>query len=323
VLFVHLDQKDWIALLKASAGRRDGENFQPALTMLAATVEAGTVRLPLSHIHYIETNQRRPYENRLALVELMARLSQFRTVAPFWTLVREELADSIATHFESLIVPAPPKPFGRGVDHAFGTTFLRDEVQALYDRYGTPAMGARDILEWGALADHPEHDTGHDHPIDHMKREVQKRVDSYEQTRKLRTNSGYHCGPKSRDVAHAQAFLNWQDEIFAAFRKAGVGRVPFGNKQAISWFLESIPTIAAQTELLRLKEETTQQRWTVNDLRDVEALCVAVVYADVVVTEKSWAAMIRRSGLDQRFGTTVLESVTELPEELVNASRAG
>jgi len=108
-----------------------------------------------------------------------------------------------------------------------------------------------------------------------MRRQVQKHVDSQEDVRKLRMSSGYHRGTKSRDVAYAQAFLTWQDEIL----------------------------------------------WTVNDFRDIEALCVAVVYADVVVTEKSWADMIRRSGLDLRFDTTVLSSVTELPELLVTSTR--
>jgi hypothetical protein len=48
---------------------------------------------------------------------------------------------------------------------------------------------------------------------------------------------------------------------------------------------------------------------------------VELVYADVVVTEKSWSDMIRRSNLEERFGTTVLRSLVDLPERLVTASR--
>lgn len=322
MIYVHLDQKDWVDLLKASAGRQDGKKFEPALAMLAASVAAGDVVLPLSHVHYIETNQRRPFSKRVALVELMALLSQYRTIAPLWTLVRAEIRAAIATHFDSRIVTAAPQPFGLGVDHAFGTTYLRDEVQALYQRLGEPVPSAAiDTLEWGALAGHPDHDSDKAHPIDKMKREISERVEATERVRKLRTSAGYHRGPKSRDVAHAQAFLSWQDEIIDAFQEAGVDRVPFGNKKGINWFLENIPTMAADAELRRLKEETTQGPWTINDFRDIESLCVAVVYADVVVTEKSWTAMIRRSGLDHRFGTTVIDSVTELPEVLVTATR--
>jgi len=120
--------------------------------MLVASVEASAVALPLSHVHYIETNQRRPYKNRLSLVELMASLSDFQTIAPLWTLARAEMRQVIATNFDSRVLATPPQPFGRGVDHAFGTTHLRDEVQALYERFGEPALGARDGLEWGALA---------------------------------------------------------------------------------------------------------------------------------------------------------------------------
>src|SRR5262249_7478802 len=173
--------------------------------------------------------------------------------------------------------------------------FTRRGPSSLRTLWRTRARGAR-RSRMGRSRWPPEHDTAQDHPIDHMRRQVQKHVDSQEDVRKLRMSSGYHRGTKSRDVAYAQAFLTWQDEILDAFREAGVGRVPFGNKEGIRWFLESLPTVAAETELRRLKEETTQKSWTVNDFRDIEALCVAVVYADVVVTEKSWADMIRRSG---------------------------
>jgi ribosomal protein L37E len=62
-----------------------------------------------------------------------------------------------------------------------------------------------------------------------------------------------------------------------------------GNDVAITWFIENVATMYCDYELSRLKEEATDRAWTENDLRDVWALCSALVYTDVVVTEKSWA----------------------------------
>jgi hypothetical protein len=203
-LHVYLDQKDWVYLLKASAGRKDGAKFEPALTMLTAAAESHEVTLPLSHVHYIETNQRRPYKRRVGLARVMATLSAYSSIAPFWTLARAEIRQAIATYFDSRVVPDPPIPFGLGVDHAFGTSYLRDEVRALYERHGERVLGARDILEWGAIAGHPDNDGASNNPVDQMRREVQRAANAREDVRRLRTSSGWHRGARSRDVAHAR-----------------------------------------------------------------------------------------------------------------------
>lgn len=61
------------------------------------------------------------------------------------------------------------------------------------------------------------------------------------------------------------------------------------------------------------------QAWSANDLRDLQALSAAMVYADVVVTEKSWTALAQRAGLDERFGTTIVKDLNDLVSILVLA----
>jgi hypothetical protein len=67
MLSVYLDQKDWIALLKAQAGKPERPAHADALTLLGAAVEAGQVSLPLSHVHYQETSHRKPFAKRVEL----------------------------------------------------------------------------------------------------------------------------------------------------------------------------------------------------------------------------------------------------------------
>jgi hypothetical protein len=44
-----------------------------------------------------------------------------------------------------------------------------------------------------------------------------------------------------------------------------------------------------------------------------------VAYCDVVITEHKWAAMLNRSGVAERFGTTVLSDLSDLSRRLVSA----
>jgi hypothetical protein len=47
MLRIYLDQKDWIALLKAAADRPERASHADALTLLRAGVDAGAVSLPI------------------------------------------------------------------------------------------------------------------------------------------------------------------------------------------------------------------------------------------------------------------------------------
>jgi hypothetical protein len=79
-LNVYLDQRDWIVLLKADAGKPERPAHADALTLLRAAVAAGKVSLPLSHVHYQETSHRKPFAKRVELAKLMAELSRFHSI---------------------------------------------------------------------------------------------------------------------------------------------------------------------------------------------------------------------------------------------------
>ena len=53
-----------------------------------------------------------------------------------------------------------------------------------------------------------------------------------------------------------------------------------------------------------------------NDLRDLDWLSVALPYANVVVAEKYWCHQVRATGLDEKYATTTLTNLRELPERL-------
>jgi len=327
MLNVYLDQKDWIALLKADAGKPERQAHADALTLLRAAVEARSVSLPLSHVHYQETSHRKPFAKRVELAKLMAELSRFHSLAPFYKLSKQEMRYFIATHFEAPIAtPDPPTAFGRGGDHAFGYPTIDDGLEALKVKFRPFASGVdetvdsmRDVLELGLLTGHPEHDVG-PAPADRLRKLEADEAERREKRRRVRLQGGGTKGDLSQRTKYATAYYEQQDTILEALAEVGVKKMP-GNDVAITWFVENVPTMYCDYELSRLKEEATDRAWTENDLRDIWALSAALVYADVVVTEKSWARLANRS-LAARNGTLVLDDVGQLVDVLLAATAA-
>lgn len=93
-----------------------------------------------------------------------------------------------------------------------------------------------------------------------------------------------------------------------------------GGQPAFDAFLAEVPTMEVRYELGRLREQSDNRRWTANDLRDIEALSGALVYADVVVTENSWTSMAQRAEIPERFGTIVLSDLAQLIDVIIAAS---
>jgi hypothetical protein len=313
---VYLDQNAWIGLLRARKGHRSGERHRDALLVVEAAIAQDRLSLPLSSVHYIETARRFPHAKRAQLASLMAALSRYHTIAPFPTLARCELRGAIARQFGSRVVPAAPTPFGLGADHAFSTNL----IEQFLSRLGAAAPLAKDALEWVALAGNPEQD-GSDHPVFAVHAAMQKEADRLEALRDLRRPDGWTRGEKSERVWAAQAYAESLEELNDAFAEADVpaGRLMALGADGMTRFLEAVPTLHTRYELGRLKEQATSQAWSANDLRDLQALSSAIVYADVVVTEKSWTALAQRSGLDERFGTTIVKDLNDLVSILVLA----
>ncbi len=283
--------------------------------MVETAIAQNRLSLPLSSIHYIETARRFPQAKRAQLASLMATMSRYHTIAPFPTLARCELRRAVARQFGSRVVPAAPTPFGVGADHAFSTNLIKQ----CSSRLGTAPL-AKHVLEWSALAGNPEQD-GPQHPVLAVHAAMQKEADRLEALRDLRRPDGWSRGEKSERVWAAQVYAESVDELNDAFSEADVpaGRLMALGADGMTRFLEAVPTLHTRYELGRLKEQATSQAWSANDLRDLQALSAAMVYADVVVTEKSWTALAQRAGLDERFGTTIVKDLNDLVSILVLA----
>ena len=133
--------------------------------------------------------------------------------------------------------------------------------------------------------------------------------------RTLRTDPAYAM--RSLDLICARRFLfDFADNYVRAITSAGFTRhrrVPFRDKEAYTDFLMSLPSqrVAAMIQFHYLKD--VHRAWTINDLRDIDALSIAIPYCNVVVTDKkAWDVTVNRAHLDREFDTAIYCRLADL-----------
>lgn len=322
---IYLDQNKWIDLAAAEKGQPNGAPFDDALTVLRAAVDANAVSLPLSSVHYIETNVRRHWESRRDLAKTMLALSRTHTIAPPDGLVPAEVDRALRQRYGHPTSIRPLRPFGVGASHAFAREIPRyrvpeDLVDVVADKWNFERR-ANELQEALLLAGpSPEFEgqmPGFE-PLSHLKVGERYARDK-EALRELRKAENWHKGERADRVAKAQALTDHLEVINDALERAGISAdVLLAEGQAgLAAFREAVPTMFASSELERLRHSASQKAWERQDLLDISALAVACVYCDIVVTERFWVDAAHRAKLDERFGTTFLHRLSDLPPLVV------
>ncbi len=89
--------------------------------------------------------------------------------------------------------------------------------------------------------------------------------------------------------------------------------VLFKTKKEIEIFLEDMPSTNTFFRLILARdEESPERKVPANDLIDIGHLSGAVPYCDIVVMEKMFASLCRKSRLDKKYGCVVCNSLKDL-----------
>jgi hypothetical protein len=321
---VYLDQNKWIDIARAAHGRAGGERYADAWLLARSGVEMGLLEFPLSTVTYMETMKRREWRSRQRLASVMIELSQMRTMVSSWQLIPGEIDRALKNRWGRPPTPREVAVFGRGVGHAFGYDGVNFEIPDLVrDRLSEDdrqriVRQANELIEQGILAG-PAADWPQD-GIDPAGVLAQSAPDADEEAALgdlLRTNFGR--GKRLREAWTARALVDLNPQIVRALLDADipVKAFPELGGDGLGAFLHDLPTASALFELRYRRQRDANQPWTVNDIRDLHALSVAVVHCDVVVTERHWRHLVRDAKLDIRHGTTVLDDVADLPAAIV------
>ena len=125
-------------------------------------------------------------------------------------------------------------------------------------------------------------------------------------------------GDRFREAWTARAMYELVDELTKAEMRAGVHprELSAEGKEGLTQLMLDLPTFSTYWEL-RFLLHRERRTWRGNDMRDLQSLVPAVVHCDVVVTERNWTALITLTGRGEKYGTTVIADIAELPPLLV------
>jgi hypothetical protein len=321
---IYLDQNKWIDLKRAKEHPHDGR-YQPGHDILAIGLEGvrqGRLAFPLSIIHYMETSNRGDPESRHALADVMAELSSFRTIAPPGRQMLDmEIDMSLRSMFGRPLTVRQVPVFGQGVAHAAGEPELRFRYHpkpGLSEAERAAREEAlRPVVELQVLygADDPDRRIATD-----LLRQNGEAYAAWEEARRqLSLAEGHGRGDPLERLMMAEGLVEILDETNQALGRAGipVGSLLELGAPGMTRFLRGVSTRWVVTRLRGAVRRNKSRAWEGNDLRDLAALSLAVVYCDVVVTERQWAAEIRRLRLDEEFDTFVTHRLVDLRDRLV------
>lgn len=325
MLTVYVDQMKWIDLARAESGHPLGIAFVKPLEVLKRAAADGRARFPLSAAHYFETGKQQEPRRRRELAATMTGLAGTLRIAPPHVIVPWEIRRALIEVL-NLPVSAPTlELFGPGVAHALASPGLQYTAPTEYKGLQLPESVQRELrrlvepeFEEMILASvTPE---GVPDEMRLVLGDVKSLTDERFVTGQNYVASEINKMGRHRldDVMLGTAFADIIDPLIAATRELGVSLDDdiFDAGRMVP-LVDHMPSRWVEMMLRRQRQANPQKAWHGNDLNDVTALAIAVPYCDVVVTERSWSAMLNAAKVPQRFGTLVtprLQDVIDLLE---------
>lgn len=333
---VYLDLNHWYVLSDAEAGRPRRPGDVLILEQLKALVADGSVISPLSAVHYMEVTENPRDQQRDEVADVMAAISRFRTLASYTKILEEELDNQLQARFgRPTEVRTTPK-FGVGVGFAFGTPgrlrirgpadaiarLSNEEIAQLAAFENAANANAEWLMLAGPTSAGRRAIPGYepyaarqvaDQELDRIRRVVQN----------LRADPSLYR--RLDDVLAAQEYVVEFIELLSqALQHAGIRQDEWlTDPDDLAAFLLALPSRRVSVAMKGRYLQDLNHNWTVNDLRDIMALSIAVPYCDVVVTDRQACDAVIRAGLDVTFGTTVLRSLDTLATHLAQTVGRG
>lgn len=327
MLRVYLDQNKWIDLARAANGHQRGERFTEALAAVRAASASGLASFPLDIYRHMETAKRADDRSRVAVADLMHEVSKRHALARPHMLLPAEIDQALQRRFGFPKVPRSTDIFGVGIRHITGGDVDLPPFEPGKLPDGGAGLSGSDLVE-----------------IERNFRDLTER-----EMLRLGPNSLRESGFDPSDVELAKQYVEHENTIAASIRErnlrgnmlelavraSDLGDIQPAVAEALeridmTWegfldalgpagvvrFVDDLPTRYVTNLMRSAKLRQNQQKWEPNDFNDILTLPVAVVYCDVVVTEKQWIERFRQGKADRRFNTTLLSNTADLVDVL-------
>ncbi len=338
VPIAYLDLNHWIGLAKAAVGHGDGQRSKDALEALRELRAAENVCLPLSSTHYMEMARIGSARQRFDVAAVMEELSDFACLMNRTILIRLELDAAIHSVLRDKQWTYASVPrISRGGMQAMGMqgdlcvrgqdgSDVTDKVRATWPdgpdafdqwRHDSEDQLSRSFLRGPSDEEEPELREEGWNPEKGTEAGHRRAEQEKEQAARLAAEPRWRRG-RLRDVVAARYMAL---EIFDALEEALKQRntplsALYSDTESARRFADSMPGADVWITLLTAMHRNPQTQWRANDIYDIDALCAAVPYCDVVVTERHASHLLHAASLPERIGTSVVTNLDEAVEEI-------
>lgn len=323
-LYIYLDQNKWIDLARAYHNRPDGSQYKKVLQKIVSVVEDKKAVFPLSAFHFAETQKNKNPPRRQRLAKVMARISQGSAIFIHEDVTKTEIQIACAKIF-GYTPPLPPNVFGRGMSFALGID-LRSLSANVSDDPLAKSDGFAQLLETVASTTQMTElflsgKVIQEHKLMEAKKKYEENLSNVaKETEQFRAQLKPHLQTEADHrrlyVVNLQIVLS--ETIETALKAYGktLDDLILVEENEFAKFVEDVPTLDVQTELIVRRNANWGKVVDKNDLADISALTIAIPYCDIVVTEVVWKDLALRSGINKKYNTKLISDVSELADYL-------
>ena len=311
---LYLDQNKWIDLAKAHHGKDGGTRFRDALDAVREAVQKGSLVVPMSAIHIMETMAPANEGRRTRLAEFMVDLSgnrsiltqmAFRPIEILHAVIRQLGLQPRGSIRANII--SEGLPFALGAETVI-TGVPSEIAQELHRVVHSPEASVRYLVQ------------GDRENVATARLEDEQAVIELEETRRRAHEA--MSGEMRHRVELAELFTSGKPgaELRQILRSIGMPAPAFlatlGTPDDYLTFFHEIPSIDVWVTLSMERDKDFNRRIHRNDAKDIGFLSVALPHANVIVCEKFWGHISNATGLAGKYGTEVLTDAAELPTVL-------
>lgn len=311
-----LDLNKWVDLGRAHYGRPGGESFQDALASVRRAVDAGRLVVPIMAENALEVTNGKDEGRRRRLAEFMVGLTMNHSTLHSVVLEAHELDRAVATVYcEQADAPLlRPRVLERGLGAAMmggtpripaDTPQLEEVVREVFLQPEISIGVLSQPTAPKALDEYRSDNRSIAAVLDGI-----RRVDASLAVGQRKRHELTNLFRQGSAAARLQACLRCrgiQEDAFYQWLWSG---------DRLLQFAEAVPGIDVLGTLMLHKDRNLDAAVHPNDGQDLFFLRVALPYANVVVTENSWAHLANATGLAEKYGTIVVASAQRLPDIL-------
>lgn len=317
LMIIYLDQNKWIDIAKTISNPERYPKYIDVVKLIKEKADLGEWIFPVSLIHFMETLSRADLKSRKNLASVISSISKNYSIKSFVEIEKEEFVNLFAKLHDAtkqMSISAIKKNIfpAIGADKVDVTfkhelpsevkELIQDVVESLVDDENIFTM----FMEQGYSQDLiKENNEG-----DQLSKKQWEKTQKYLQT--LPKEHKYKICLVEGFLVQFKSHEKLLSTIFKKNREELIPPSIFKESESTINFLESIPSLNVQINLMYELLKNPQRPIQLHDNRDVAFLATAIPYCDIVITERTWKHAAKARNLNIKYSTIIENDLTFL-----------